>query len=55
MGNVFVIQTDDKEFKEAMSIFLSKHCKEKDVNAAVYEMNNSGAEEVMNVVREKIK
>jgi ACT domain-containing protein len=53
MENVFVIQTDDKKFKEAMSIFLSKHCQDNDVNAAIYEMDIAGGKEVMDMVKEK--
>jgi hypothetical protein len=37
MEDAFVIQTDDKNFKQAISTFLLKHCKEKDVNVAIYE------------------
>jgi hypothetical protein len=52
MENTFVIQTDDENFKEAVSIFLSKHCKDNDVNAAIYEMTSVGAKEVMRIVKD---
>lgn len=53
MENTFVLQTDDKEFKKAISIFLSSHCAQKNVNVAIYELNNSGATKVMDIVKEK--
>lgn len=52
LENVFVIQTDDKKFQEAISEFLSKHCEENDVNVVIYEMNQSGADEVMKIVKQ---
>jgi hypothetical protein len=53
MKNTFVLQTDDNNFKKAISEFLSKHCKDIDVNVAIYEMNQVGADEVMKIVKEK--
>jgi hypothetical protein len=53
MKNVFVIQTDDKNFKEAISFFLSRYCNDKGVNVAVHEMSSVGGKEVMSVVKEK--
>lgn len=53
MENVFIVQTNDKKFKEAMSIFLSKHCKDNDVNVAIYEMDTSGGKEVMDIIKGK--
>lgn len=53
MKNVFVLQTNDNDFKEAISNFLTKHCKENDVKVAIYEMNEKGAEKVMKIVNEK--
>jgi ABC-type sugar transport system substrate-binding protein len=51
MKNIFVVQTDDENFKEVITKFLTKHCKTKDVKAAVYEMNHTGSEQVMQVVK----
>lgn len=53
LENVFVIQTDDKKFKEAISYFLSKYCNDKGVIVAVHEMSRVGAEKVLKVVKEK--
>ncbi|MBM7717168.1 hypothetical protein JOC94_004193 [Bacillus thermophilus] len=52
MENVFVIQTDDKTFKKAISDFLSKHCQNNDVSVVVYEMDQDGADEVMKIIKE---
>lgn len=36
----------------ALAEFLFSHCKERDTNAAVFELNEKGAEEVMEIVFE---
>jgi len=53
MEHTFVIRTDDKDFKEAISTFLSKHCDENKVTAAIYEMAQEGGEKVMQIVNER--
>ncbi|MFD2442908.1 hypothetical protein ACFSO7_02810 [Bacillus sp. CGMCC 1.16607] len=48
LNNVFVIKTncDSGEFEKKINKFLSKLCKDTDTNAAIYELNNSGKEQV---------
>ena len=53
LDNTFVIRTDDKEFEQALITFLSKHCDQKEVNAAYFGLNEVGAEKVMAIVNEK--
>lgn len=53
LKNTYVIRTDDIEFRKALDKFLSSHCQYKDVNAAVFELNELGAEKIMEVVYEK--
>lgn len=50
MNEGFVIKTDDKNFKEALDRFLSKHCSENNKKAVVYELNEKGVKDVMKVV-----
>src|SRR5690606_10274307 len=53
MENVFVLQTDDKDLKNSIGEFLSKHSTENNVNVAIYELKPIGADEVMNIVKQK--
>lgn len=53
MEHTFVIRTEDKDFKEAISTFWSKHCDENKVTAALYEMAHDGGEKVMQIVNER--
>lgn len=52
LKNTYVIRTDDDDFRKELDKFLASHCKENSVNAAVFDMNEKGAEKVMNVVCE---
>ncbi|MEX3623749.1 hypothetical protein [Viridibacillus arvi] len=53
LEHTFIIKTDDKDFKEAISIFLSTHCDRNNVNAAIYELEQDASERVMQIVRNK--
>lgn len=53
LKNTFVIRTDDANFKEALGQFLSEHCDVNKVNAACYDLNETGAKKVMGIVFEK--
>ena len=53
LKNTYVIRTDDNDFRQALDEFLSSHCKERDANAAVFELNEKGAKEVMEIVFEE--
>lgn len=50
LKNTYVIRTDDDNFRKALDEFLASHCEERDANAAVFEMNQKGAKEVMEIV-----
>ena len=52
LKNTYVIRTDDNDFRQALDEFLSSHCAERDANAAVFELNEKGAKEVMEIVFE---
>lgn len=52
LKNTYVIRTDDNDFRKALDKFLSSHCKESDANAVVFELNEKGAKEVMEIVFE---
>ncbi|WP_342471616.1 hypothetical protein MHH70_12430 [Metasolibacillus sp. FSL H7-0170] len=53
LENTFVIRTDDENFKEEIALFLSNHCTKNKVNAAIYDLNEVGAQKVMQIVFEK--
>ena len=53
LKNTYVIRTDDNDFRQALDEFLSSHCAERDANAAVFELNEKGAKEVMEIVFEE--
>lgn len=53
LKNTYVIRTDDNDFRKVLDDFLFSHCKEHDANAAVFELNEKGAKEVMGIVFEK--
>lgn len=54
MEQTFVIRTDDKNFREALSMFISEHCdKNRQVNFAIYDLNQEGGKKVMEIVNEK--
>ncbi|QPA61334.1 hypothetical protein [Lysinibacillus sphaericus] len=53
MEHTFVIRTNDKDFKEAISTFLSKHCDKNKVTTDIYEMTQDSGEKVMQIVNEK--
>lgn len=50
LKNTYVIRTDDNDFRKKLDEFLSNHCKKHDKNAAVFKLNEKGAEEVMEIV-----
>lgn len=52
LKNTYVIRTDDNDFRQALDEFLSSHCEEHDANAAVFELNEKGAKDVMEIVFE---
>lgn len=52
LKSTYVIRTDDNQFRKELDKFLASHCKENGVNAAVFDMNEEGAEKVMEVVYE---
>lgn len=53
LENTFVIRTDDENFQEAIGQFLSEHCDKNKVNAACFDLNETGAKKVMDIVNEK--
>ncbi len=53
LKNTFVIRTGDENFKEVISQFLSEHCDTNKVNAACYDLSETGAKKVMDIVFEK--
>lgn len=52
LKNTYVIRTDDDRLGKELDNFLVSHCKEKEVNAAIFDLNEDGAEKVMDVVYE---
>lgn len=54
MHNVFILKTDSDsiDFKKKLSNFLSKYCKEREVVAAVYELNESSKEQAEELIRQ---
>lgn len=52
LKNTYVIRTDDNEFRKVLDKFLANHCKEINVNAAVFDMSEEGSKKVMEVVYE---
>jgi len=52
LKNTYVIRTGDNKFRKALELFLADHCKKINVNAVFFEMNEEGAEKVMEVVYE---
>ena len=53
MKNVFVIQTNDEDIKEALNEFLALRCGQNKVDAVVYELNEVGAKKVLQIVNER--
>lgn len=50
LKNTFVIRTDDKKFEKALISFLTEHCNDNEVNAAYFNLNEEGANKVMEIV-----
>jgi hypothetical protein len=50
--NVFILKTnsDSQDFQNKLSKFLSKYCKETDSNAAVFELNEPGKQQVKAII-----
>lgn len=54
MHNVFILKTDSDslDFKKKLNSFLSKYCKEREVVAVVYELNETGKEQAEELIRQ---
>ncbi|MEC1744144.1 hypothetical protein [Schinkia azotoformans] len=53
MNNVFILKTDSDsaDFKKKLNKFLSKHCKDTDSNAAIFELNETAKRKAIEIIK----